>query len=121
MDQCRKPECVEVVYYALLEIKEKRKLLGESLLSAKNRLCGGIFNFFLLIHRFPSLQYYSYFVLTIKPNNWVVDCLPKAEKRVLIMLDTTHEMNAIIDQKHSIVINLLNADYGRGQSTKREK
>ena len=46
MDQCKKPECVEVVYYALLEIKEKRKLLGESLLSAKNRLCGGIFNFF---------------------------------------------------------------------------
>ena len=37
------------------------------------------------------------------------------------MLDTTHEMNAIIDQKHSIVINLLNTDYGRGQSTKREK
>ena len=37
------------------------------------------------------------------------------------MLDTTHEMNAIIDQKHSIVINLLNTDYSRGQSTKREK
>ena len=46
VDQYRKRECVKVVYYAFLEIKEKRKLLGESLLSAKNRLCGGIFNFF---------------------------------------------------------------------------
>ena len=106
-----------------LEIKEKNESSwGSRYYRPKIDFAAEYSIFFLLIHRFPSLYYYySYFVLTIKPNNWVVDCLPKAEKRVLIMLDTTHEMNAIIDQKHSIVINLLNTDYGRGQSTKREK